>query len=628
MQGTGDAGAQMAHDTTSRRALAWAGLAGICLLALALRLAFLWETSRGPFGEPGYLPIDARLYHAWAIDWLAGSWPTPRAYYRPPLYTWFVGLVYAVAGPDPAAVKIVQSGLGAATAALVWAIGRELFAGAGRPLLGAAIWAICGISIFFDAQLLPGSLDAFLQTALVWTLLVAGRTRRLAVWSAAGLLVALCALHRGGALLLLPLLLIWILLLPGWSASADTRAGAAPARAGWRRFAPPALALLLPGAIAIAPVAWHNAAYDRMAEGKASLPETVRRLATGRFISIAESSAVNLRLGNAPVLRELNHITHPDHFAVWERLWSEPYLSGIASSEEANRFIVRETVREVAEQPVAWLGIMLEKSRELVSGAEIPRNTSIYPDRKYSRVLSLLLWKHGLAFPSGLIIPLGLAGIWLVRRSWRAHFAPLACLAVQAIFVVSFFVTARYRLPSLPLLSLYAAHAGLTLATLIRERRRPQAARLAGGIGLLLLLSNHAVGAMPASHWPVEHADLARTLKERNKMREAEVQLRAALAQDPDFPAANEQLCALLLYADRAPEALPSCTRAVASQPESAALHHKLGVALEAAGRRPAAIAEYRTALRLEPGNALTAEALARALEKRARRQAEREELE
>jgi hypothetical protein len=68
---------------------------------------------------------------------------------------------------------------------------------------------------------------------------------------------------------------------------------------------------------------------------------------------------------------------------------------------------------------------MLAKARELVSGAEIPRNTSIYPDRKYSVVLRALLWKHGLAFPSGLIIPFGLAGIWLVRRSLRAHFVPL-----------------------------------------------------------------------------------------------------------------------------------------------------------------------------------------------------------
>ena len=76
-------------------------VAGVCLLALCLRLAYLWETARGPFGEPSYLPIDARLYHAWAIDWLAGTWPPPQTYYRPPLYTWFVGLVYAVAGPHP-----------------------------------------------------------------------------------------------------------------------------------------------------------------------------------------------------------------------------------------------------------------------------------------------------------------------------------------------------------------------------------------------------------------------------------------------------------------------------------------------------------------------------------------------
>ena len=54
-----------------------------------------------------------------------------------------------------------------------------------------------------------------------------------------------------------------------------------------------------------------------------------------------------------------------------------------------------------------------------------------------------------------------------MRRSLRAHFVPLACLAVQALFVLAFFVTARYRLPSLPLLSLYAAHAALQLRDLV-----------------------------------------------------------------------------------------------------------------------------------------------------------------
>ena len=163
-------------------------IASVTVIALALRLAHLFADAQGPFGAAGYLPIDARTYHAWARDWLAGSWPPAQPYFRPPLYTWFVGAVYAVAGPEPIAVKVVQAMLGAVTSTLVWATARELFAGTRVALLAAAIWAFCGTSIFFDAQLLPGSLDAFLQTALVWRLLVAGRTQRLAAWSSAGVI--------------------------------------------------------------------------------------------------------------------------------------------------------------------------------------------------------------------------------------------------------------------------------------------------------------------------------------------------------------------------------------------------------------------------------------------------------
>jgi hypothetical protein len=598
------------EDPTHRLA-PWVGIGGVTLLALLLRLVHLLDLAQGPFGTPGYLPIDARDYHAWATEWLAGSWPPAQPYFRPPLYTWFVGSLYAVAGPDPFAVKLVQAVLGAATGLLIWATGRELFAGTAAPLLAAALWALCGTAIHFDAQLLPGSLDAFLQTGLVWLLLLAGRTQRLAAWAAAGVLIGLNALHRGGVLLLLPVLLVWLALLPGWRAAAG-----APAPRRARAFARSALGLLVPAALVIAPVAWRNAAYDRPEDGRASAAETLRRLASGRFVAIAESSAVNFRLGNAPVLRELNDLTHPDHMAVWNRLIAEPFASGIRSVSEGNRFVLRATLHEIAQQPEAWLGLLGEKAWQLVNGAEIPRNTSLYPDREQSRVLRVLLWKHGLAFPSGLLLPFAFAGIWLLRGSAREHFVPFACLAVQALFLLAFFVTARYRLPSLPLLALYAAWAGLRLRALLRERRRGQALRLAGALALLLLISNHRVGAMPAARWPVEHYDLALVLLQRNELRAGEAQLRAALALDPGYPDANAQLCGVLVYAGRADEAVSICARAVSSRPDSADLRQQLGTALEAAGRRAQAIEEYRAALRLAPGHPKAALALARALEK------------
>jgi hypothetical protein len=147
--------------------------------------------------------------------------------------------------------------------------------------------------------------------------------------------VGLCALHRGGALLLLPLLLVWIRLLPGWAAQGAASLPAPTGHGPWRSFARTALALLVPAALVIAPVAWRNASYDRLFEGKARPLETARRLATGRFVAIAEFSAVNLRLGNARAARaQPRH--PPDHFNVWDRLVAEPYERRIRIDREAN----------------------------------------------------------------------------------------------------------------------------------------------------------------------------------------------------------------------------------------------------------------------------------------------------
>jgi hypothetical protein len=361
-------------------------------------------------------------------------------------------------------------------------------------------------------------------------------------------------------LLLLPLVLVWLALL------AAGRAGApAPPRPA-RFLAVRAPALLLPVALALSAVAWHNARFDRPGSA-APAAETWRRLAAGEFVPLASNSGINFYLGNQRVLRGLNRLDDPDHIAVYERIAREPTRRGIESTAAANRFLVAETLRHMAEWPGEWLWLLGAKTLELVNGTEVPRNTNLYADRAFSPTLRLLVWRAGVAFPSGLVLPLAGVGLWLARRDWRRHFVVWSSLATLAAFLLSFFVTERYRLPALPLLAIYAAHALVELHARWRAGARASAGRLLAATGALLLLCNLPVVPVSDAHHWVDHYNLGIALSQHGDLAGAEQHLREAAARNPDDERVRRATCEILLRRGRRDEAGPWCAPGPLSLP-------------------------------------------------------------
>ncbi len=592
---------------SARRRPAGAPLAALLAGALALRLVHLYEAWRGPFSPRFYLPIDGREYHAWALGWLGGTWPPPEPFFRPPLYTWFVGSIYALFGAQPVAVLVVQAVLGTATCALAFGIAAELFAGRAVPLLAAALCAACGTLLYFDAQLLSASLDVFLLALTLYGLLVAARRGGLGFWWAAGTALGLGVLNRGSGLLLVPFVLAWIALAAG---RRDPAAGPAPG-AGRRALAP-SLGVVVPVALLLAPVTLHNARWDEGDGDALPLREIPRRLASGRFVLLAANSGINLYLGNHAELRHHNRIDHPDHLAVYDRIRREPARRGVTSYSAANAYLVRETLRHVLGAPREWLGLVATKLAELFDGAEIPRNANLYADRRHSAVLAALLWKRGLAYPSGVLIPLGLVGIGLALRDARRHALVLGAMALQGAFVVAFFVTERYRLPLLPLLAIYAANALVEIARRGHEGGVRAAAAPAGAAALLLVACNAGSGPPSDAHGYAEYHNLGVAHVERGDLAGAQAAFGRALRRNPDHVDSLAALCQVRLELSRPADAEAPCRRAAELRPDSAALHQQLGLVLEALGRRAEALAHFRRALEIEPGAPTATRALRR----------------
>ena len=138
-------------------------LAGIFVLALALRLALITAHERPLFSDEIDYDQLARTMVATGSFSQDGH---PTAY-RTVGYPAFVAGVYALGGPDPRRVHVVQAVLSAATSALLFAV-----AGGGAVGLWAAgIWALYPSAILYTDLVMPESLFVFvlLVALLTWT---------------------------------------------------------------------------------------------------------------------------------------------------------------------------------------------------------------------------------------------------------------------------------------------------------------------------------------------------------------------------------------------------------------------------------------------------------------------------
>src|SRR5260221_8827370 len=144
----------------------------ICVCALALRLIHLWQIRRAPFFD--VLMGDSRGYDAWAQRIARGDWLGQEVFYQAPLYPYFLGVVYTVAGRSLLAVRICQTIVGSAACTLLgltaWRLfGSEAAPGArGAGLIAGLALALYAPAIFFDGLIQKSVLDVFFLCLGLW----------------------------------------------------------------------------------------------------------------------------------------------------------------------------------------------------------------------------------------------------------------------------------------------------------------------------------------------------------------------------------------------------------------------------------------------------------------------------
>ena len=532
---------------------------GIFLIALAVRLAYVWGIKDTPyFASP---VLDAEEYDRLSDQLLGGDWLLRGdvAYVHGPLYTWLFALV-KLAAPGLTGMRIFQAVLGALSCLLICLVGERLRHLLGDRLVPRPVPVIAGMIaafywpfVFFNGELLATTLVILLGLILALQLL------RSAQWTPgaallAALTLALLVSTRSNALLILPLALWWI----------DRES-----RESGKRWRLP-LIFLAGTLLFLTPFALRNLAVQGIAvpfQGRWSLYQGTNPDADG-----------------TPYARQ---------GLSWQRLESLPYVHGNRTPEERGRYFLAASLQFIQEHPGAYLHLLYRKFRLFWHRFEIPVSADLRYYETHSRLSRLLL-------TFGLVVPAALAALLWLRPREPAILLLSGFVLVYLLSGMVFTVCARYRLPALPFLIVFSAHGLWLMVTMVRQRRYGSF----GALGLITagaaLLVHTGVDVRAVDHLRSDWL-LSQVFIRHGQYDRAEEALLRRLAAEPSDSDALNSLATVYRRQGRVEVAERALQQAVQAAPDHALPWLNLGKLYLEGRRLDAAREAFETTLRLDP---------------------------
>jgi tetratricopeptide (TPR) repeat protein len=559
--------------------------AAIFALALAVRLLHVWQIRSAPFFS--VLMGDSRGYDEWARRIAGSDWIGHEVFYQAPLYPYLLGVIYAVTGRSLLLVRIVQALIGSASCALLALAASRLFSrravfrrardgpeSGGRVGIAAGVMlALYAPAIFFDSLIQKSVLDVFFVCLALWLVShIADETAENARQPFLGLGLAMggLALTRENAMVLFAVIAVWAAVVQGARAAAIFVTGVA---------------------IVLVPVAVRNAYVG------GGFYITTSQAGPNFYIGNnpkADGTYQSLRFGRGAPEYERQDATELAQYALGRRL----------TPAEVSSYWTGRAFDYISSQPGAWLKLMARKTALLLNAAEVVDTESQATYAEWSLPLRLL----GPVGHFGVLVPLAIFGLVATFPAWSAPersrlWLLYALTLAYSASVVVFYVFARYRYPLVPFLMLFAAAGIVLLPATVR------ASPVAGGVWTLAVVAVAAV----VSNWPllstawmqaVTESNLGAALQSEQRLDEAAVHYRRAIAFRPDYAPAYSNLGTARRAQGRLDEAVEAYERAIALQPDFPDAHYNLANALIDRGKADAAIEHFQVALHAVPGSA------------------------
>jgi 4-amino-4-deoxy-L-arabinose transferase-like glycosyltransferase len=539
----------------------WVGV--LLVVAAGIRVAALasshdWIVLRVPV-------LDAGFYHATARELLTGDWPGREPFFMGPLYTYVLGGAYALFGADPLVGRILNAALGIVALALVARIARRV-AGEVAALAALGIGALYGPAIFYEQVLLMATLLSVLALVMLDRALA---LRDAPSWRAAvplGLALGAAMALRGSTILyLVPI---------AWCVR-----GRLVGRYGLGALAAAALVVL---------------------------PFTVHNLRSGSSALLTTNLGWNLFIGNHEGAR--GTFAYPNGWRSESDPTGREFASQLAgrplSLDETNAFWIDRTREALARDPARVASHLARKLYVFLHPEEMPQNESYRFFLGHVPPARLALFGWWLLLPLGVVAKLTLFGRRGERAPCRREVVSIVLFAaVPLLACLIFFVTGRYRFPSVPFMLVLAGIGTAWIADRLGTRPVRGALATAGVLAACFLLVLLPAPFDRDRALARDHEHVGLRYQREGSMRAAEEQYRLALEVKPDDGDALNNLGTVLMADGRIEEARAVFERAAAAMPENPVPLENLATALARLEENAAAEAVLRRAVAIDPGN-------------------------
>lgn len=424
----------------------------ILLIGLGLRLLSCYEMSKNnplfdlPIVDAKEYVDDATFYNE--VNWLGGG----GSYFHPPGYSYFIGLIFLFFGKSLVAIRLVQIGMDVVNIYLLFLIAQKIF-DTRTGLLSALLYAVYVRSIQYSIEILPPVFVIFLLLASIYYLVHIHQTSEgengIVRLSLSAFLLGLLVITLPNFLLAIPVFLLWIMFLPSFSPKKKVI---------W------VSAFLLLSLFPTFSTALRN------------------RLVADEGLLISRNGGINFFIGNNPDIKKTVGATPGIE---WDKLLMLPYhTERITDFQEQDNFFNRKAVEYVLNDPAGWLKLMCKKTLWYFNAYEFPRNFDVCHFAGYSFVTKYPL------FNLSILMPLALAGMALcllqVFRKYKTGPPPgpgtdtlvhanslflIGIIAVYSFSIILVFIAARYRLPVIPLMVLFASVFLIHMYELIKQKK-------------------------------------------------------------------------------------------------------------------------------------------------------------
>jgi len=346
--------------------------------------------------------------------------------------------LYKISDSSIALAVFFQHLLGTCSAGLVYMLAREYFSP--RVALTAGIGAaLYWPFVYFEGDILIVSTFIFLNTLALFFFAKAQKQNSLRWFAAAGFAIGLSAIARPSILVLYPVIPLFIYL---------TARGGPPQAPTWVRRT---VVVAAAASIAIMPVMIRNFVVAQA------------------VVPVAASGGVNFYIGNNPASDGSTAIV-PGTRADW---WGG-YEDAIAIAEaemgkelglsEVSDFYFKRGMAYLSTQPESAWPHMFRKLRVFWSGPERANNKFIY-------FFWHLAGMKYVPLPGfGLVAPLGLLGMFVLWHRRRELAMLYLFVFLYSFSVVAFFVNARFRLPIMPIMIMFASYGAFYVISAYRKK--------------------------------------------------------------------------------------------------------------------------------------------------------------